>query len=121
MSDKQLTIEAGKHYRSSNGEKWYVLSVELPNPYGRHDELPVLAARCRNGERSWFTLRGRVKNNERGPDDLIVEWVEPEKVTAIVHMFRGCDGTLHVQAGELTFVESLGSVRVIIEEGKFAE
>jgi hypothetical protein len=121
-----MKIEAGKFYKTRDGRKAFVVSVDLPNPFGGNSTYTVSVYIEGLSNRITVTDRGRLYINT--PDcaaDLVAEWREPaseERVVYLVRLNNGVVTTYTYPANEHgpQNTEILGSTRVTVTEGVFA-
>jgi hypothetical protein len=121
-----MKIEAGKFYKTRDGRKAFVVSVDLPNPFGGNSTYTVSVYIEGLSNRITVTDRGRLYINT--PDcaaDLVAEWREPASEDRVVYLVRGHGGLMWCECRENRDCPPkhgtiIGSTRVTVTEGVFA-
>ncbi|ACI54429.1 hypothetical protein Rleg2_1135 [Rhizobium leguminosarum bv. trifolii WSM2304] len=84
---KALTLEAGKYYRTREGEKVFVAGIGIFGLTNRH-RVAVLTDQ--NGEDClrWYAEDGKFNiYNDEEPADIVAEWVEPKRIKGFACVF----------------------------------
>jgi hypothetical protein len=98
---QELEIVAGRYYKTRDGRKAFVVSVDLPNPFGGNSTYTVSVYIEGLSNRITVTDRGRLYINT--PDcaaDLVAEWREPRTRNVWVAMYENPCGNPSVSFDE---------------------
>lgn len=87
ISKQTLTIEAGKFYRTREGQKAFVAGI-VP---GMKTDWPIMGwiiAGARNVQVIWH-----LDGSDGGKNDLVAEWVEPKRIKGKMFICQSASGT----------------------------
>lgn len=83
-----LTLEAGKYYRTRAGRKAYISGIN-PFPDGSH--IRAIGVIVDSGVKGW-NMCGAYSLSSDHAFDLVAEWFEPKRIKRAINFYR--DGSL---------------------------
>ena len=113
-----MKIEAGKYYKTEGGEKVYCFGR---NPFAEDVDHPMIVVSSSSEGARTYTEEGSFYGECKSPNDIVEEWKDPAKLYCVVKLCRANGRVYGIVGTPHQAVEYLGSVRVTLVEGEFAE
>lgn len=112
---KMLTLEAGKYYKTREGEKAFVAFVRQDKCNACHQAIGHIV----DGDfKAWRKDGGYMQSNMASNCDIIEEWKEPEVIS--VRVYLGNDGKIYAdRQGQIRIDNPVASTIATLTEGTF--
>lgn len=102
MNAPKLQLEAGKYYRTRDGDKVFVAALNLFDDASDHPVAVIIGNNDDEDDLQWYSPEGRLNAYSFSPkgSDIVSEWVEPKRIKGWVNLYdKACFNQKLVDVG----------------------